>query len=114
MTVAAICDVLQPVTDRLGFTTGAPSTFVPAAIHAVSLDRRVALGVHGGRALTNNGAFVSVLAAAAHPDVDWLVIVLPQRYKGSATLTGVLTQLGELRQASGIRLDLVGVTLIGF
>ncbi|MFC8734338.1 hypothetical protein ACFT5B_17940 [Luteimicrobium sp. NPDC057192] len=107
-------DVLQPTMDRLGFRSTAASTFAPSALRVVATERRVALAVHGGRAHTNNAALESVLAAAAHRDVDWLVIVLPERYKSNATFTKVSAQLNALRTASGIRLDLVGVTLVGF
>ncbi|GAA4847134.1 hypothetical protein GCM10023221_27310 [Luteimicrobium xylanilyticum] len=112
--VAAVYDVLRPVMDRLEFATSTQSTFTPSALRGLAPERHVALSVHGGRAHTNNEVLLSVLAAAAHPGVDWLVSVVPERYKNGPTLTRVHDQLRELRDASGIDLDLVGVTLVGF
>lgn len=48
------------------------------------------------------------------PGVHWLALVLPERYKNGPTYANVLKQIRGLQGADGIRLDLVGVTIIGF
>lgn len=64
--------------------------------------------------MTNNGALLAVLAAASSSDIDWLILLVPDRYKGSATYDSVLSQLRDLEVASGIRLDLQGVLAVGY
>lgn len=110
----ALVETLTPSLLVLGVTPGFSGSFATAQVELSSVDRRVAVSVRTGRAATNNDALLAVLAAASSPDVQWAIIVLPERYKGNQTYAAVLRQLGELRAARGIHLDLRGVVLVSF
>lgn len=112
--VSKLRDVLSATAARHGLHLGSGDTFAVNELAWESRDRALAVAVQAGRAATNNGGLVSLLAAAARPQVDWLILVLPERYKGATTYGVVLRQLRALSRADGIDLDLVGVTLIGF
>lgn len=74
----------------------------------------VALSIQAGRAAANHGALFAVLAAAASPPVDWLVLAVPVIYKGVTVIEPVLRELDDLRSSPGIRLDLQGVQVVDY
>ena len=94
--------------------TNVHGSFEVGSLSSVLSGRKVGISVHGGRAFTNNEALVAVLAAADHADIDWLIEVMPDRYKGGPTFDKVRGQLEQLQSARGIDLHLIGVTIIGF
>ena len=112
--VAALRQVLDPVAEGLGLAPCRHDMFAAKVLSWENRDRRIAVSVHAGRAESNNEVLLAVLGAAAHFDVDWLVAVLPSRYKQGHTFEKVVAQLGALSRAGGVRMDLVGVTLVGF
>jgi len=73
-----------------------------------------ALSIQAGRAATNNGGLLATLAAASCEDVDWLVLLVPERYKNSATGAAVEKHLRDLAVAHGVRLDLQAVVLVQY
>lgn len=74
----------------------------------------IAVSVQTGRAYTNNGALLAVLAAASHRPVDWLVIAVPDAYKGGAQAEPVVIQVRHLLRTRGITLDLDGVAIVPY
>jgi hypothetical protein len=112
--VIKLRDVLRGVAMRHGLVHPTGDTFAAGELAWENRELALAVAIQAGRAATNNGGLVSVLAAAARPDVDWLILVLPERYKRGPTYGDVLKQVSALSGADGIDLDLVGVTLIGF
>ena len=60
------------------------------------------------------GGLVALLAAAAHKDVDWLFLLVPEHYKRSAQRVHVARQLRQLAAAPGVALDLKGVSVMGY
>jgi hypothetical protein len=112
--VSKLRDVLRAVAAMHGLVHPFGDTFAAGELAWESREKALAVAIQAGRAATNNGGLVSVLAAAARPDVDWLILVLPERYKRGSTYGIVLKQIGALSGADGIDLDLAGVTLIGF
>lgn len=74
----------------------------------------VAVTVQTGRAWTNNEALLGVLAAACAPQIEWLVLLAPMKYKKSSQYPHILQQLKALTAAQGVDLDLKGVVLLAF
>lgn len=107
-------EVLNPVVGELGFQPSSGDSFSRRSLSWVAPQHRTAISVHGGRAFTNNEVLLAALGAAAHPEVDWLIAVLPDRYKEGPTFRNVEDQLEQLAQADGIDLGLIGVTLVAF
>lgn len=110
----AVGVVLDETLRAAGFLPGSPATLSPKELDYTSLELWSAVSIQAGRAMTNNGALLAVLAGASCPDVDWLILLVPERYKNSATHDAVLRQMKELEGASGIRLDLQGVLLVEY
>jgi len=75
---------------------------------------RLAISVQTGRARTNNGALVAVLAAASAPDVDWLIALAPTRYKETPTAQPVRQNLRSLATAAGVDLELKGALVLDY
>ncbi len=88
--------------------------FARAELDFVLPGLRSAVGVQAGRAWTNNGALLAVLAAASAEGIDWLLLLVPTTYKGGPQRQHVLTQLRELAVARGVHLDLRGVGVLGY
>lgn len=107
-------EVLRPVLVKYGFTPDMDSQFAVKSLSWVARTSRIAVSVHGGRAHTNNEVLLALLAASAQRGVDWLIAVLPERYKNGPTFDNVQGQVEELSDAPGIDLDLIGVTLVAF
>lgn len=110
----AVGGVLDSTLRAAGFMAGSPATLSPKELDYTSVDLWTAVSIQAGRAMTNNGALLAVLAAASCPDVDWLILLVPERYKNSATYDAVLRQMKDLEVAAGIRLDLQGVLLVEY
>lgn len=106
--------VVELTLREAGFVPGSHALLSSKEIDYVSPDLWAAVSIQAGRAMTNNGALLAVLAAASSPDTDWLVLLVPERYKSSATHDSVLNQLKELEVAPGIRLDLQGAVLVAY
>lgn len=83
-------------------------------LDAVLLSDKVAISVQAGRASNNNQALIAVLAAAADPGSEWLVLVVPERYSSFTPYIKVVEQLDELAASDGIDLDLRAVAVIGY
>jgi hypothetical protein len=105
---------LEPVLSPFDVTPGGGTGFAPTQIHFTGTGRRIGVSLQTGRAIANNGTLVSVLAAASSPDIDWIVAVVPELYKGTKVYPNVLEQLRELQRAHGVHLDLQGVVLISY
>lgn len=112
--VGRLREVLDPMAARFGLTTPKGDTFAVGEIAWEDTGRALAIAIQAGRAANNNGALVSVLAAAARKRIDWLILVLPERYKNASSYAHVLKQFEGIQRSAGIDLDLVGVTLVGF
>jgi hypothetical protein len=96
-----------------GFAVGSDATLAAKELdftHSVG----TAVSVQAGRASANHGALFGVLAAAAAPSVDWLVLAVPTTYKGVNVLDPVVRELDDLRSSPGIRLDLQGVVIVDY
>lgn len=81
---------------------------------AYSRSARVALRVEAGRAHTNNDGLVALLSAAADPAVDFLILVVPNSYKGTITAPKVEARIRWALSSNGILLSLNGVAVIGY
>ena len=110
---AEVCAVVEH-----GLRSGGFSASAGVALAAKELDfihtSGVAVSIQAGRAAANHGAMFAVLAAAASPPVDWLVLAVPTAYKGTTVIDPVLRELDDLRSSPGIRLDLQGVLVVGY
>ena len=106
--------VIRPMILGFGFEPGSAATIAPKELDYTALDRWTALSIQAGRAATNNGALLAVLAAASTRDVDWLVVLVPARYKGGNTYEQVMDQLRDLEASPGVRLELEGAVVIEY
>jgi hypothetical protein len=109
-----LVDALAPAVAAYNLRPPRGRTFAASEIDLVSRELRLAVSVQAGRARTNNGALMAVLAAAAMPDVDWMILVAPAKYKGSATAEPIRRELATLAASDGVTLSLGGVALLGF
>ena len=75
---------------------------------------RTGVSLQAGRARTNNGALLSVLAAAAAAEIDWLVVLAPARYKSGAAAGPVIQDLRAMAAEPGIRLTLKGAVVLAY
>lgn len=110
----AIKHVLGLALHELGFSSGSLATFAAGELDYAHAGRRTVISVQGRRAKTNNGALVGVLAAASAPSVDWVILLVPDRYKGTRTFQPIAEQLDALAAADGILLNLRGCVLVGY
>src|SRR3954454_9779648 len=72
--VSMLRDVLRAVATKHGMVYPSGDTFAAAELAWENREKALAVAIQAGRAATNNGGLVSVLAAAARPDVDWLIL----------------------------------------
>ena len=107
-------ETLEPVLSPFGMTPGVQAGFAVKEIHFTGTDLRTGVSLQAGRAFANNGALVSVLASASSPDIEWMIVVVPEVYKGSKVYPRVLAQFHELQKAHGIHLDLQGAILLSY
>lgn len=84
------------------------TTFAGKEIDYFAPHLGVALTLQGGRARNNNGVQRAVLAAAAIPDVQWLVAAAPTRYKSSLAAEPIREDLTRLAHSAGIKLKSLG------
>lgn len=99
-----------------GLVTGVSpgGEFGSAELDAVHPTDKIAVSVQAGRASNNNQALIAVLAAAADPGTEWLVLVVPDRYGSFTPYLKVVTQLDALASADGIDLDLRAIAVLGY
>jgi hypothetical protein len=90
------------------------SSFAAGQLDFEIASDRLAVAVHTGRAWMNNEALLSVLAAASDPALDWLVLVVPQKYLGGGQYPYIVKQLQALANSSGVDLELQAVTIIPY
>jgi hypothetical protein len=95
-----------------GVTPG--GEFGSAELDAVHPTDKIAVSVQAGRASNNNQALIAVLAAAADPGTEWLVLVVPDRYGSFTPYIKVVAQLNTLASADGIDLDLRAIAVLGY
>jgi hypothetical protein len=114
LTRARLVKAVGPALVRFDLTDKEVDSFNSREIDLWSAASGLAISLQTGRAHTNNGALVAVLAAAAHRSVDWLVLGVPEAYKGGAQAAPVSLQIGELLRTRGIALDLDGVALVAY
>ncbi|GHH71060.1 hypothetical protein [Promicromonospora soli] len=107
-------ELLGPVLSPFAITPGGQASFAAKGIDFTGPDQRIGVALQAGRAFANNGAIMSVLASASSPDIDWMVVVVPEIYKSSRVYPRVLDQLHDLQGAHGIHLDLQGVILLSY
>lgn len=89
-------------------------TAVPSsAVDGIGRDG-VAVRVEAGRAHTNNEGVVAVLEAAIDPRVSYLVLIVPEEYKGSVTAARVVERVERLFTSPGVMLDLQGVAVVAY
>lgn len=105
---------IAPVARAYGLGVPEQRTFAGSEIDLLSTSARAAVSVQAGRAKTNNGGLLAVLAAAAMPTVDWLILIVPERYKGSTTAPPVRHDVHALARSGGIELDLSGVVILSY
>ena len=89
-------------------------TFASDQIDFVLADAPVGVSVHAGRAWMNNEALLALLGASCTPDLEWLILVVPQTYMGSAQHPHIVQQITALAAAGGVDLDLRGVAIAAF
>jgi hypothetical protein len=99
--------------------SGYPQRAATGSFAAHELDfvlpaERLAVSVQAGRAWTNNGALLAVLAAAAESGVEWLLALVPFTYKTGAQFPPVVDQLRALAGSSGVDLDLRGIAVVAY
>jgi hypothetical protein len=107
-------EVLTPTLSPFGVRPQRRATFTAKELDYSGPDRRIGVAVQAGRAFTNNGALVSLLTAASSPELDWVVITIPETYMNNQVYPKVLQQFRELQGSHGIHLDLQGVILISY
>lgn len=103
--------------DLVGDHAGHPlagTTFASDQIDLMLNEAPVAITIHAGRAWMNNEALLAVLGAACAPAVEWLILVVPQSYMRSAQHPHIVQQIASLAAASGVDLDLQGVSIVPF
>lgn len=110
---ADLSRVLRSLLD-LAVSGPGKDTFSRTELDLVVPELRIGLAVQAGRAWTNNGALLSVLAAASDTAVEWLLIMTPFTYKNSAAFPNVELQVRALAEAEGVDLDLHGVGLVAY
>lgn len=109
-----VAQEIDPLLRAEGFRAGSDATLSPRELDYMADSQLAALSIQAGRAATNNGGLLATLAAASCEDVDWLVLLVPERYKNSATGDAVEKQLRDLAVAHGVRLDLQAVVLVRY
>lgn len=109
-----LLSTLAPVTRTHSLAVPDSDTFAVTEIDLMSSQAGAAISVQTGRAKTNNGALLSVLAAASMVEVRWLIIVVPERYKGSTTAGPIRKDLLRLARSKGVSLSVDGVQLMSF
>ena len=77
-------------------------------------DRYLAVSVQAGRAWTNNGALCAVLAGAADGDSAWLVLLVPDHYKGGVQRVNISAQVAALLSSPGVHLEIEAVAVVGY
>jgi hypothetical protein len=92
----------------------AGTTFASDQIDLMLNEAPVGISIHAGRAWMNNEALLAVLGAACAPDLDWLILVVPQSYMRSVQHPHIVQQIASLAAASGVDLDLQGVATVPF
>ena len=95
-----------------GVTPG--EEFGSAELDAVRPTDKIAVSVQAGRASNNNQALIAVLAAAADPGTEWLVLAVPDRYRSFTPYIKVVAQLDSLASSEGIDLDLRAIAVLGY
>ncbi|MDQ0375970.1 hypothetical protein J2X26_004313 [Cellulomonas humilata] len=106
---------IGPILSEFGLKPGSGrGSFAAWEIDYVSSARAVTVSVQTGRAAANNTALLALLAAAALPEVDWAVIVLPHKYKGANAFDAVANQFLALTRVRGVSLSLQGAFIVGF
>lgn len=95
------------------------STVPGTGFSAFELDAKLpqlglAASVQAGRAWSNNGGLVAVLAAAADPETQWLALIVPERYMGGAQRINIVDQVEQLARSPGIKLELDGVMVVSY
>lgn len=103
---------LAPAVRGSGLAVHRRSSFAASEIDLVNTRDGVAVSVQAGRARSNNGALLAVLGAAAMDDVSWLIVLVPERYKGSVAAQPVIADFERLALARGIRLALEAVVSV--
>lgn len=94
--------------------TGQRPTFASDQIDLMLNEAPVGITIHAGRAWMNNEALLAVLGAACAPALEWLILVVPQSYMSSAQHSHIVQQIISLAAASGVDLDLPGVSIVPF
>lgn len=107
---ADLLGALSP--DSLGEPLTRPGDHAFANVLDLVSPSGMAISVQTGRAKTNNEAILAVLAGASHPDVRWVALILPDRYKGSSTAPSVERDVRALIGSSGVTLDLTGILVL--
>lgn len=108
-------EAIGPTLTEYGLKSGSVSgSFGGWEIDYVSRSRALAVSVQTGRAAANNTALLALLAAAALPEVEWAILVLPHKYKGGNTFDAVANQLLALTTVRGISLSVQGAFIVGF
>lgn len=105
---------LTTIVRGFGLTVFERDSFASNEVDLIDTRNRIGVSLQAGRARTNNGALLSVLAAAAAPDVDWLIILAPTRYKSGAAAVPVTEDLREMASEAGIRLAVMAVLVLAY
>ena len=88
--------------------------FFPHELDFVLPTQNAAVSVQAGRAWMNNGALLAVLAAAAQPNIEWLLCLVPFTYMNAAQFDPVVAQIEALAVSDGVDLDLRGIIVIAY
>lgn len=107
-----LLNALDPGSLGLSFAPPTPRAF-SGAIDLVS-PSGVAISIQTGRAKTNNDGVLAVIAGASQPGVSWVLLVLPEKYKGSTTASPVVRDVQSLADSAGVHLALEGVVILTF
>jgi len=80
----------------------------------VSEDGKIVIEVEAGRATENNQFLKDIFQACMMCDVEYLIIVVRNEYRGHKDFEIIHTFLGTLHISNRLHLPLKGVVLIGY
>ena len=126
-----VLDLLRPYLEDIGFTVEAgkkKEDKIPVPVlfglnneaarsfevDGISDDRKIVLEVEAGRAFTNFAFLKDVFEASMMPGVEFLVVAVRNKYRGSKDFDKIYTFLETLYISNRIVLPLKGITLIGY
>lgn len=107
-------EVLRPEILLAGGSDAPVPGFGGGEIDFVLSTPGVAVTVQTRRASQENAALVALIAASSMPDVEWLIVAVPEMHAGRKIFSAVAAQFMALNATRGVSFALQGAFLIGF